>query len=135
MTPLLATAAWPNGGTPLCKEVQSPYFMPVTDQILAEIVRRIVEKFDPERIILFGSYAYGQPHEDSDVDLFVVMESEQRQVQRDVAVSRLISPRPFPVDVIVRTPQEVEQALRKKDFFVREILERGKLLYERQRQP
>lgn len=104
----LAEEAWPTGGIPLFKKVQSPYFLPVTDEILAEIVRRIVERFDPEQIILFGSYAYGQPHQDSDVDLFVVMESNQRQVERDVAVSMLILPRPFPIDVIVRTPEEVE---------------------------
>jgi uncharacterized protein len=130
----LPAAAWPAGGTPLFKEVQSPYFLPVTDEILAEIVRRIVEKFDPEKIILFGSYAYGRPHQDSDVDLFVVMESSQRQVEREVAVSLLILPRPFPIDVIVRTPEEVEQAIKKGDYFVREILSKGRILYERDRQ-
>jgi predicted nucleotidyltransferase len=131
MTPLLATDAWPSGGTPLFKEVQSPYFMPVTDQILAEIVRRIVEKFDPEKIILFGSYAYGQPHADSDVDLFVVMESTLSAAYRSLEICRLIRPRPFPVDIIVKTPQEVAQALHKGDYFIKEIVERGRVLFER----
>jgi len=74
-TYLTAEEVWPTGGTPLFKEVRSPYFLPVTEEILAEIVRRIVEKLAPEQIILFGSYAYGAPNQDSDVDLFVIMES------------------------------------------------------------
>lgn len=49
---------WPTGGTPLVREVRSPYFMPVTEEILAEITRRIVAELDLDKIILFGSYAY-----------------------------------------------------------------------------
>jgi uncharacterized protein len=127
----LPAAAWPAGGTPLFKEVQSPYFLPVTDEILAEIVRRIVEKFDPEKIILFGSYAYGRPHQDSDVDLFVVMESTVSRAERSVGVSELILPRPFPLDIIVYTPEEVTQALAKNNYFIQEILTQGRVLYER----
>jgi predicted nucleotidyltransferase len=138
MTPskiTLPAAAWRTGGTPLFKEVQSPYFLPVTDEILAEIVRRIVEKFDPEQIILFGSYAYGQPHQDSDVDLFVVMESTVSRAERSVAVSELILPRPFPLDIIVYTPKEIAQALAKNNYFIREILTQGQILYERPHKP
>jgi predicted nucleotidyltransferase len=127
----IAQSAWPTGGTPLFKEVQSPYFLPVTEEILAEIARRIVEKLDPEKIILFGSYAYGDPHQDSDVDLFVVMDSNLSSAHRGVEVCRLIRPRPFPVDIIVRTPAEVSAALAKGDYFIKEILLRGKTLYER----
>lgn len=129
----LAEDAWPTGGTPLFKEIQSPYFLPVTDKILAEIVRRIIEKFDPEQIILFGSYAYGEPHQDSDVDLFVVMESTVSRAERSVAVSELILPRPFPLDIIVYTPEEVAQALAKNNYFIQEILTQGRILYERSR--
>lgn len=126
-----AEEVWPTGGTPLFKEAQSPYFLPVTEQILAEIVRRIVTKLDPEKIILFGSYAYGKPDHDSDVDLFVIQETNQKYVDRCVAVSELIIPRPFPLDIIVKTPQEVELDLLKNDYFIKEIIELGKVLYER----
>ena len=128
---LTAAEVWPVGGTPLFKEVQSPYFLAVTEEILAEIVRRIVDKLDPERIVLFGSYAYGKPNQDSDVDLFVIQETTQKYVDRCVAISELIIPRPFPLDIIVKTPQEVELALQKCDYFIKEIIERGRVLYER----
>jgi uncharacterized protein len=130
----LPAAAWPTGGTPLFKEVQSPYFLPVTDEILSKIVRRIVEKFDPEKIILFGSYAYGRPHQDSDVDLFVVMESTLSPAFRGLEICRLIRPRPFPVDIIVKTPSELSAALASGDYFIKEILTNGRVLYERCKQ-
>jgi predicted nucleotidyltransferase len=131
MTNKRAQGAWPIGGTPLFKEVQSPYFLPVTEEILAEIVRRIVEKLDPEKIILFGSYAYGHPHENSDIDLLVVVKSTLSERELYLAVCRNLRPRPFPIDIIVQTPDQIKSALAKGDFFVKEILTLGKVLYER----
>jgi predicted nucleotidyltransferase len=122
---------WPSGGTPLVAGVQPPGFAPVTTEILDEIVRRIVAALRPEKIILFGSYVYGQPSADSDLDLLVIMETNARPVDRYLAVSRLIRPRPFPLDILVRTPQEISQALAKGDFFIREIVTQGRVLYER----
>lgn len=122
---------WPTGGTPLVREVRSPYFMPVTEEILAEITRRIVAELDPEKVILFGSYAYGTPNPDSDVDLLVIMDSVLSPAERALAVCRLIRPRPFPVDIIVKTPDEVREAIAGGDYFLRKILEMGKVLYER----
>jgi predicted nucleotidyltransferase len=130
----IAQSAWPVDGTPLFKEVQSPYFLPVTEEILAEIARRIVEKLDPEKIVLFGSYAYGEPNQDSDVDLFIIQETTLRHAERTVEVSELILPRPFPIDIIVKTPAEVDDALRRKDFFISEIVDSGRILYERCKQ-
>ena len=127
----LAEDVWPTGGVPLVKEAVSPYFLPVTTQILDEIVRRIVAALDPERIILFGSYAGGVPHADSDVDLFVVMETELPPARRELEVCRLLRPRPFPVDIIVKTPAEMEEAARQHDGFLGEILAEGEVLYER----
>ncbi len=98
---------WPVGGIPLVKEVSSPHFLPVTEEILAEITRRIVAAFDPEQVILFGSYAYGTPHRDSDVDLLIIADTGLDDTQAAVAVSCLIMPRPFPVDILVKTPAEV----------------------------
>lgn len=131
MNPNFIEQAWPRNGTPLFNEVKPPYFLQVTEEILAEIVQRIVTKLDPEKIILFGSYAYGRPSVDSDVDLLVIMESNMRHALRTVEVSELIIPRPFPMDIIVKTPAEIRIALAQKDYFIREILERGRVLYER----
>ena len=106
-------------------------FRPVTEELLKEITERIVEALAPEKVILFGSYAQGQPTSDSDVDLLIVMESEERPSKRRQAVSRLFRERPFPMDIVVRTPREIEQAMEGIDPFIREILERGKVLYDR----
>lgn len=94
-------------------------------------VKRIAETLHPEKIILFGSYAYGNPTPDSDVDLLVVMQGDEPEVERYLAVCRLLRPRPFATDILVRTPHEIETALRKGDFFVQQIVTQGKLLYER----
>ncbi len=98
---------------------------------LPDAVQRIAQALRPEKIILFGSYAYGQPTVDSDVDLIVVMKTRGSAAERYLAVSRVLRPRPFPVDILVKTPAEVARALQKGDFFVREIISRGKVLYER----
>ena len=98
---------------------------------LPAAVRRIVDELDPDKIILFGSFAHGTATPDSDVDLLVIMETDATSPERSWSVSRLLIPRPFPVDILVKTPAEIERALAKGDFFVREILARGRVLYER----
>lgn len=100
-------------------------------ETLPAAVERIVQELHPQKIILFGSYAYGNPTPDSDVDLLVIMETESSSSQRYLAVSRLLEPRPFPVDIIVKTPAEIEQALHKGDSFIREMVTQGIVLYER----
>lgn len=100
-------------------------------ETLPPAIQRIVQTLDPEQIVLFGSYAYGAPTPDSDVDLLVIMETDATSAERSWAVSRLLIPRLFPVDILVRTPHEIERALAKGDFFIREIVTRGTLLYER----
>ncbi len=103
----------------------------VTPELLQEITDKIVANFDPEKVILFGSYAWGTPHAESDVDLFVVMESDLRPTQRVAAIRMAARPRFLPMDVIAKTPAEVKARLEKGDPFVAEILERGRVLYER----
>lgn len=98
---------------------------------LNDVSKRIVEAFDPHYIILFGSYAYGQPASDSDVDLLIVMDSDERPVTRAMRVSKLLRPRPFPMDILVRTPEEIQHRLEIGDYFIHEIVKRGKVLYER----
>jgi uncharacterized protein len=106
---------------------------PITMSAIRALARRIVEGFQPEKIILFGSYAYGQPRPDSDVDLLVIMETTLRSRQQRLEISRALSPRPFPLDIVVRTPEEVAQRLALGDAFLDEIISHGRVLYERNR--
>ena len=94
-------------------------------------IQKIVQELHPEKIVLFGSYAYGNPNPDSDVDLLVIMKTKASHKDRSWAVSRLLLPRPFPVDILVKTRLEVKQGLETGDFFLKEILTRGKVLYDR----
>lgn len=104
----------------------------VTKRLLNEIARRIVERFQPQKIILFGSYAYGKPTLNSDVDLLVVMDSDLRPAQRSALVYPVAAVSDYlPMDILVRTPDEIERRLQMGDFFIAEILEKGKVLYER----
>ena len=107
------------------------YWWPVTAAKIRKAAQKIVDEVDPEKIILFGSFAYGEPTPDSDVDLLIIMHSKLRPHARTVLVSEVLNPRPFPVDLIVRTPAEVEERLRMRDCFFEEILSKGKVLYER----
>lgn len=97
------------------------------------VVKQIAEKFQPEKIILFGSYAYGRPRPESDVDLLVVMNTPRRPRQQRLEISRALSPRPFPLDIIVRTPAQLRERIALGDFFLREISTQGKVVYERHR--
>jgi predicted nucleotidyltransferase len=111
-----------------------PVGFPPVSKTLPQAVKKIAETLKPEKIILFGSYAYGNPTPDSDVDLLVIMNTTAKQTERYLAVSRVLSPRQFPVDIIVKTPAEIKYALsNKENFFIREIILRGKMLYERRK--
>jgi uncharacterized protein len=101
---------------------------------LPPAIERLVSELKPEKIILFGSYAYGMPTPDSDVDLLIVMKTRAKAIDRYVAVSNILYPREFPVDIIVKTPKELrDEAGKKSKFFLREIIAKGKVLYERPR--
>ena len=95
---------------------------------IRRFARQIAERFHPDRIILFGSYAGGTPHEESDVDLLVIMAAND-EVAQSIRITLALK-RPFPVDVIVKTPKHIERALREEDWFLREVMEKGKVLYE-----
>jgi predicted nucleotidyltransferase len=90
----------------------------------------IAREFHPRQIILFGSYAYGTPTEDSDADLLVVMDIPEDQTRRQAVAIRQRIPRRFRMDLIVRTPRELAFRVAHNDWFYREILERGTVLYE-----
>jgi predicted nucleotidyltransferase len=91
--------------------------------------RQIGEQFDAERVILFGSYAQGQVTADSDVDILVIGPFKGRSVDKSVEIRMKLRPQ-FPVDIIVRTSEKVRQRIKMGDCFMREILEKGKVLYE-----
>jgi predicted nucleotidyltransferase len=109
-----------------------PTGFPPVAETLPQAIKRIVTELKPEKIILFGSYAYGNPTPDSDVDLLVIMKTKAKEIDRYVAVSNLLYPRQFPVDILVKTPKEIEAEFKKRgNFFMREVLTKGKVLYER----
>ena len=122
---------WPVGGTPVAAGVQPPGFAPVTEEALQEIVHCLVTGLHPHKIVLFGSYVYGTPTAHSDVDLLVIVDTQARPVDRYLRVSRLLRPRPFPLDLLVKSPEEIAQALDRDDAFMREIMAQGRVLYER----
>ena len=90
---------------------------------------QIVKGFSPEKIILFGSYARGAENEDSDIDLLVIMPYEGNELEKMAEVRRELSSA-MPLDVLVKTPAQIAKRLEMEDFFVREILESGKTLYD-----
>ena len=96
---------------------------------ISEVAARIGRDFRPRKVILFGSYACGKPTEDSDVDLFVVMPFRGDEAYKAAEI-RLAIHSPFPLDLIVRTPAEVRRRLAMEDWFIMDILEKGKVLYE-----
>ena len=97
---------------------------------ILELSDRIVSEFDPEKIILFGSHAYGTPGEHSDVDLLLIMPFEGSTFQQSLEVEERLEP-PFYVDFIVRAPEDAERRYREGDPLIREAFDRGKVLYER----
>jgi len=82
---------------------------------------KIKEKFHPAKIILFGSYAYGAPTRDSDVDLLVITESAARPCERTVSIRKSL-PAPFALDLIVRTPQEIKKKTASGGFFSKDYI-------------
>jgi predicted nucleotidyltransferase len=98
---------------------------------IQEIVDLIAEKFNPDKIILFGSYAYGAPRRGSDVDLLVVMETDKNVIEAAIDVRHILPLRSFGLDVLVRTPAEIERRIAVNDPFIKEIVTKGRTLYER----
>ena len=98
-------------------------------RVIRRFAREVAERFQPDKIILFGSYAYGTPHADSDVDILVVMPA-RNQLDQAVKIHLTILP-PFPLDLIVRTPHNMKWRLEEGESFLREVVSRGKVLYEK----
>src|SRR5713226_8309370 len=101
--------------------------------VVRQFAREVAERFDPEKIILFGSHAYGTPHADSDVDILVVMPA-RNEIDQAVRIDRVIDPL-FPLDLIVCSPKNIAWRLKEGDSFLREITTKGKVLYEKAHGP
>lgn len=98
---------------------------------ISKYAKRIGREFRPQRVILFGSYAYGEPTEDSDVDVLVVMDHRKaRNIDQAIEIDLRLD-RSFPMDLIVRRPGEVRRRLALGDTFLKTIIEEGQILYER----
>jgi len=99
---------------------------------IPEIREKIIREINPERIILFGSYAWGKPTEDSDVDLFIIKDSGERKINRAREVREAISGSNVPVDVLVYTPEEIKKSINEShNLFIEDIIRNGKTIYEK----
>jgi predicted nucleotidyltransferase len=98
-------------------------------RLIRRFARQVAEIFQPEKIILFGSYAYGRPHADSDVDILVIMPA-RNELDQAVKICQTVDYE-FPLDLLVRTPKNVAWRIAEGDSFLREVVERGKVLYEK----
>ena len=106
------------------------------DEAIQGVIETIRDRYEPEKIILFGSRAWGNPDGESDLDVLVIKESDKREVERIREVSRLLlsfQQRPYllPIDVLVKTPDEIRQRLAIGDDFIRRIMSAGRVVYDR----
>lgn len=100
---------------------------------IKKAVHRLLKELKPQKIILFGSYAYGRPTSDSDLDLLIIKKTDLSFFDRTRQASRIIGNHLFPLDLIVLTPAEIKNRLKAFDPFLEEILSDGKVLYAKNR--
>jgi uncharacterized protein len=98
---------------------------------ISEIVNKIASGYNPDKIILFGSYASENPNENSDLDIFVIKDTDLPRPQRTVQVIKMLYGSMIPIDLIVYTPKEIEESRNNRYSFVYEVLNTGITLYER----
>ncbi|MBU1262061.1 nucleotidyltransferase domain-containing protein [bacterium] len=105
----------------------------ITPELINYVVEKIVEGIKPEKIILFGSYATGDFHQDSDLDLFIIKNGQESSRIMRRRVESLLFGRRFPLDLIVRKPEEVQWNFRAKNpFYLYHIFKDGKVIYEKE---
>ncbi len=93
------------------------------------LARRIRRRFKPLKIVLFGSYAWGRPNRESDIDLLIVLRTRRHVSDMASDIACAVDP-PFPIDILVRTPEEMRWRLAEKESFLAEVLGKGEVLYE-----
>jgi len=104
----------------------------MSPELLESIVKRIVDGYHPDKIILFGSYAYGTPTEESDIDLFIVKDDNRKSVDRFCEVMRiLMDVKGIPIEPLIFTRTELSNRMNLKDDFIMEIMDKGRVMYER----
>jgi predicted nucleotidyltransferase len=101
----------------------------VNSEAIRKLSESIAREFNPSSIILFGSYAYGAPTDDSDVDLLVILPFEGKPIHKALEILKKVKPK-IPVDLLVRTPEQMEERIANNDWFLREIVSKGRKLYE-----
>jgi len=104
---------------------------PFRKTLLNTILKRLLSHLDVVKVILFGSYLSGNPTKDSDLDLLIIINTEEKGIKRYAMVSELLEPRKIPMDLIVKTPSELKYRTNMFDPFIRNILKTGKVLYEK----
>ena len=111
------------------KDKQNTNILPAILEDIGNVTRQIVHQFHPQKVILFGSYAYGQPTEDSDVDLLVVTDTDEPPLHVASHIAATIE-HPLPLDIVVHTPAEFAAAVQRKGVFATEVATKGVTLYE-----
>ncbi|HMV30145.1 MAG TPA: nucleotidyltransferase domain-containing protein [Anaerolineales bacterium] len=101
----------------------------ISKRAIQTFARKVAKEFKPQKIILFGSYAYGKPTADSDVDVLIVMSFSGRNPEKATEIWMATKPK-FPVDIMVRKPSELKKRLAMGDFFLQDVVNMGKVLYE-----
>jgi len=112
-------------------QLQKVTFPKITDSILSEVVKKIVDNFCPQKIIMFGSLVWGIPQEWSDIDILVILDSDESTSKLAAKISLLAKPQYIPMDILVRTSEEIEQRVKIGDHFIKKVLVEGRVLYER----
>jgi len=102
---------------------------PISEELIQQIKNRIVSEVHPEKIILFGSYAYGNPTKDSDLDLLVILSTKEPMHKRGLRIRKLLRDIRIPKDILVYTPQEVEKWKNASTAFITSIIKKGKVIY------
>lgn len=95
------------------------------------VTQRIVDLYNPEKIILFGSYAWGKPTKDSDFDLLIVKKGKKKFLAEQQKIRKIIDG-DIAADILVATPKEVQERLDLGDFFFRDIVKKGEYFYDKQ---
>ena len=105
----------------------------MTSELIDTIVKRIADNYQPDKIILFGSYAYGNPTPESDIDLFIVKDENKKRIDRFCEVRKMLRDiKGISIQPMVFTNRELQARLKLEDDFILEIVSKGKVLYERQ---
>ena len=103
----------------------------ITESMISDVVTKIVENPHPEKIVLFGSQAWGGPREWSDIDILVIINFNESSSRIAAKISMTAKPRLVPMDILVRTPEEIGKRIKMDDYFIQRIFSEGRVLYER----